>query len=158
MAALVDRSLKLLRKTPFRSFVLYPLITLSWELLMNEASLRFQPLFLTLMLWGFLQYRACGLYRINHGGGGPGLEIPPERLVTTGPYAYTRNPMYLGHIIFLIGLTLTLKSLLAAIITIGTALWFHFRVLGDEQRLAGRLGMPYINYTSRVKRWLPGLF
>lgn len=110
------------------------------------------------MLWGYLQYRLCGLYRVKRGGGGPGLETPPERLVTTGPYAYSRNPMYLGHIIFLTGLTLTLKSLLAALITVATALWFHFRVRGDEKKLAQLLGEPYLAYAKQVKRWLPGLF
>ncbi len=86
------------------------------------------------------------------------MEIPPERLVTTGPFAYTRNPMYLGHIIFLIGLTLTLKSLFAALITVVTAVWFHFRAMGDERNLAERLGEPYIEYRATVRRWLPGLF
>jgi protein-S-isoprenylcysteine O-methyltransferase Ste14 len=36
--------------------------------------------------------------------------------------------------------------------------WFHFRVLGDERGLAARFGEPYVAYTQRVKRWLPGLF
>ena len=158
MTPIVDRVLKLLRWTPLRTFVLYPLIALAGELFLNSGSLRLEPLFLPLMLWGYLQYRLCGLYRIKHGGGGPGLETPPERLVSTGPYAYTRNPMYLGHIIFLTGLSLTLKSLLAALITVATALWFHFRVRGDEQSFVQLLGAPYIDYTARVKRWLPGLF
>lgn len=109
------------------------------------------------MLWGYLQYRLCGLYRIKHGGGGPGLETPPERLVASGPYAYTRNPMYLGHLIFLTGLTLTLRSVLAGLITIVLAIWFHFRVRGDETKLAKRLGPPYVDYTRSVKRWIPGL-
>jgi len=110
------------------------------------------------MLWGYLQYRLCGLYRIKWGGGGPGLETPPERVVSTGPYAYTRNPMYLGHLIFLTGLTLTLESWLAAIITVGVAVWFHCRVLGDEKKLAAKLGQPYIDYMEAVKRWIPGGF
>ncbi len=158
MKTIVDRGTKLLRRTPVRTFVLYPLITLAWEFFINSGTLRFQPFFLLFMLWGYLQYRLCGLYRIKRGGGGPGLETPPERLVTTGPYAYTRNPMYLGHIIYLIGLTLTLKSPLAALITIASAIWFHFRVLGDEQRLPQLLGKSYIDYAGRVKRWIPGLF
>ncbi|MGH7774799.1 MAG: methyltransferase family protein [Candidatus Binatia bacterium] len=148
----------LLRRTPLRTFVLYPLMTLIWELFFNKGGLRLEPLYLPLMLWGFLQYRLCGLYRIKHGGGGPGLETPPDRLVATGPYAYTRNPMYLGHIIFLIGLTLTLRSYFAALITVATVIWFHFRALGDEAKLAERLGEPYTGYTARVKRWIPGLF
>ncbi|MFQ5684121.1 MAG: methyltransferase family protein [Candidatus Binatia bacterium] len=150
--------LESLHRTPFRTFFLYPLITLVWELALNKGNLWLEPLFLPLMLWGYLQYRLCGLYRIKHGGGGPGLQTPPERLVAIGPYAYSRNPMYLGHIIFLIGLTLTLKSLFAALITIVTAVWFHFRVLGDERSLVERLGQPYVDYLASVKRWLPGLF
>jgi protein-S-isoprenylcysteine O-methyltransferase Ste14 len=150
--------LKILRRTPVRTFVLYPGITLAWELLMNSGRLRLQPLFLILMLWGYLQYRLCGSYRIKRAGGGPGLDVPPERLLTTGLYAYTRNPMYIGHIIFLIGLTLALNSLFAGVITVAAMFWFHYRVLQDERQLAGRFGEPYLKYIARVKRWIPGIF
>jgi protein-S-isoprenylcysteine O-methyltransferase Ste14 len=145
-------------RTPVRTFLLYPIVTALWEFMINGRVLELYPLYVPLMLWGYLQYRLCGRYRSQHGGGGPGLETPPERLVATGPYAYTRNPMYLGHIIFLIGLTLTLKSWLAAMITAGVAIWFHRRVLGDEQQLRESLGQPYVDYLNSVKRWVPGLF
>src|ERR671910_3597963 len=114
--------MRFISRTPVRTFILYPIITLLWEILWRRGKLNFQPLFLPLMFWGYLQYRLCGLYRIKHGGGGPGLETPPERLVTSGPYAYTRNPMYLGHVIFLAGLALTLQSWFAAALTIGVAI------------------------------------
>ena len=135
--------MRFVSRTPVRTFILYPIVTLVWEYLINRGNLHFHPLFLPLLLWGYLQYRLCGLYRIKHGGGGPGLETPPERLVSSGPYAYSRNPMYLGHIIFLIGLTLTFQSWLAALIAIAVAIWFHMRILGDEKKLAARLGKPY---------------
>ena len=122
-------------RTPVRTFVIYPAIAVAWELAVNGGQLRPAYYFAPLMIWGYLQYRLCGRYRVIRGGGGPGLETPPERLVATGLYAYTRNPMYLGHMIFLIGLTLTLKSWIAAMITIGTAIWFHTRVVGDEKKL-----------------------
>ena len=150
--------MRLLSRTPARTFFLYPLIVLVWELALHRGRLSFHPLFLPLMLWGYFQYRLCGLYRIKHGGGGPGLETPPERLVASGPYAYTRNPMYLGHLIFLTGLILTLQSALAALITIAVAVWFHRRVRGDEIKLVECLGSPYVDYTRSVKRWIPGLF
>ena len=149
--------MRLLRRTPIRTFILYPIITLAWELSINRRNLNFNPFFLLLMLWGFLQYRLCGLYRLKHGGGGPGLENPPEHLVFTGPYAYTRNPMYLGHVIYLTGLTLTLRSWFGAVLTVAVAIWFHIRVLGDEKKLAVKLGQPYIDYLESVKRWIPGL-
>jgi hypothetical protein len=147
---------KLLGRTPLRTFILYPLLTVAWELLLN-GRLQIQPIFLPLMAWGYLQYRLCGVYRRKRGGGGPGLETPPERLVIGGPYAYTRNPMYLGHIIFLIGLTLALQSVFAAALTIATAIWFHRRVVGDEARLVERWGEAYRQYLLVVKRWIPGV-
>ena len=149
--------LKAFRRTPVRTFLLYPVIVLAGELLINRGSLQLKPVYLTLMLWGYFQYRLCGIYRVKHGGGGPGLDTPPDRLVASGPYACSRNPMYLGHIIFLIGLTLALESLLAGFITVATAIWFHLRVLADEKHLAVRLGQPYVDYMAAVKRWVPGL-
>lgn len=145
-------------RTPVRTFVIYPAIALVWELAIERSQFQANLWYLPLMLWGYLQYRLCGRYRVTRGGGGPGVETPPERLVATGLYRYTRNPMYLGHIIFLFGLTLTLKSWLAALITIGTSIWFHLRVVGDEQKLIQTLGQPYVNYLASVKRWVPGLF
>jgi len=150
--------MRFISRTPVRTFVVYPTVTVVWELLIDGGQVRPNLWFVALMIWGYLQYRLCGRYRVKHGGGGPGLETPPHRLVSTGLYAYTRNPMYLGHIIFLIGLTLTLKSWLAALITIGTSIWFHTRVVGDEKKLIERLGEPYVVYLSQVKRWIPGVF
>jgi phospholipid methyltransferase len=150
--------MRFLSRTPVRTFVVYPIVTITWELVIRGGTLMLNYWFLPLMVWGYLQYRLCGLYRIKHGGGGPGLDMPPERLVVTGPYAYSRNPMYLGHLIFLIGLTLTLESWLAALTTIAVAGWFHTRVIGDEAKLVQRLGQPYVQYLASVKRWLPGLF
>lgn len=150
--------MRFLSRTPVRTFLLYPFATLIWELIIHAGRIDINPWFLPLMVWGYLQYRLCGRYRGIRGGGGPGPEVPPDRLVSTGLYAYTRNPMYLGHLIFLLGLTLTLRSWLAATITMAVAVWFHFRVLADERSLAVKLGQSYMTYTRSVKRWIPGLF
>ena len=144
--------------TAFRTFLLYPAVVVCGELLLNQGVLRLQLVFLPLMLWGYLQYRLIRPYRLQLGGGGPGMGTPPEGIVTTGPYAWCRNPMYLGHIIFLVGLTLSLQSVLAALLTVATAGWFHLRVRRDEEGLRERFGEPYLEYTARVKRWIPGLF
>ena len=149
---------RLLKSSSFRTFLLYPLAVLGWELFLNEGRVRFEPWYLPLLAWGYLQYRLVGQYRLRLGGGGPGMDTPPERLVISGPFSYCRNPMYLGHIIFLAGLTLTLQSALAAIVTVATAAGFQLRVMRDEKRLRERFGEPYVDYTRRVKRWIPLLF
>ena len=148
---------KFLKSTPNRSFIIYPIIVLLVEYFIRDGQLVIEPSYLFLVGWGYGQYRFCGKYRIKIGGGGPGLEKPPERLVTSGIYGFTRNPMYLGHIIFLMGLTLTLRSVFAASITVGTAIWFQSRVIGDERRLIDLFGAPYLDYIKRVKRWIPGV-
>ena len=141
-----------------RTFVLIPAVVLAWELFLNDGVLRFQPWFLPVMLWGYLQYKLVGRYRLRLGGGGPGMKTMPERLVTGGPYAYTRNPMYLGHLIFLVGLALTLCSELGALIALANLVFFNYRVRKDEKRLTARFGEAYVQYCARVKRWIPALF
>lgn len=154
---ILARVVRRLRSTSFRTFVLYPFIIVAWEWLLNGGRLHVRPWYLPLLVWGYLQYRLIGNYRIRHGGGGPGMDTPPERLVTTGPFGWSRNPMYLGHIVFLLGLTLTLHSWLGALVTAATAVWFQSRVRRDERRLQERFGQPYREYSARVRRWIPGL-
>ena len=144
--------------TSFRTFVLYPVLVVAFELWLNGGRLRLQGWALPLLAWGYLQYRLTGRYRLRLGGGGPGMETPPVRLVTSGPFALCRNPMYLGHLIFLAGLALVLRSWLGAAVAVGTAVWLQFRVRRDERRLGERFGEPYLQYCSRVKRWIPALF
>lgn len=148
--------MRLLRRSPVQTFILVPLAVMVFEAALG--TLRFEPLFLLVMAWGFAQYRLCGRYRASLGGGGPGFDKPPERLVTTGLYAWTRNPMYLGHIIYMVGVALAFHSGFGAVIAIARAVWFHSRVLRDETRLSAQFGEPYVAYLGRVKRWLPGVF
>jgi protein-S-isoprenylcysteine O-methyltransferase Ste14 len=141
-----------------RTFVVVPLVVLAWEFLIRNGTLQLDPWFAPLLAWGYLQYKLVGRYRLSLGGGGPGMKTMPERLVTGGPYAYTRNPMYLGHLIFLAGLALTLRSELAAVMAVASAVFFHVRVKKDEKRLREFFGEPYARYCGQVKRWIPLLF
>ena len=149
--------LRWVKSTPNRTFILYPLIVIAFEAGRRGSALPFEPFGAILFLWGYLQYRLVGRDRRMRGGGGPGIEKPPERVVTDGAYAYLRNPMYLGHLIFMLGLAITFSSWLAFALFIFHAGWFHVRVLRDEERLEARFGDPYRQYRTRVKRWIPGL-
>jgi protein-S-isoprenylcysteine O-methyltransferase Ste14 len=65
--------------------------------------------------------------------------------------------MYLGHLIFMLGLVVTFWSWFALILFAARAAWFHSRVLGDEARREQHFGVPYAAYCARVKRWVPGV-
>jgi protein-S-isoprenylcysteine O-methyltransferase Ste14 len=147
---------RFLRKSPVQTFLLVPCAVMAWEWALG--TLHVQPWFVLVMICGYLQYRLCGRYRIALGGGGPGLSgAPPERLVDTGIYAWMRNPMYLGHILYMIGVALVFQSWFAGAVALARTIWFHRRVLRDERGLTERFGEPYARYMQRVKRWIPGL-
>ena len=146
-----------LSSTSNRTFVLWPIVIFVAEAALQQGIPRIEIWGLPLLAWGYLQYRLVGNYRLHEGGGGPGISIPPERLVTGGPYRYCRNPMYLGHLIFLAGIALSLDSWLAAAVFVYHAAWFDRRVRDDEARLIVLFGDPYRAYLARVKRWIPGL-
>ena len=109
------------------------------------------------MAWGYLQYLMVGRYRHPRAGGSPGMEVPPQRIIDFGPYRFTRNPMYLGHLIFLTGLAVTFWSWFALIVLAGSRhLVSSPRCCTTRARLATIFGAEYDAYCARVKRWIPG--
>ncbi len=83
---------------------------------------------------------------------------PALTIVRGGPFRFTRNPMYLGHLIFLLGVAITFWSWFALVVLASRAYWFHQRVLRDEVRLERVFGAEYTAYRARVKRWIPDVF
>jgi protein-S-isoprenylcysteine O-methyltransferase Ste14 len=155
-----DTGRKILRwlfQTPGQTFVLCPMAVIAVELALHRGALVFVPWGCLLLVWGYLQYLLVGRYRLPRAGGSWGMEVPPDQIIATGPYRYTRNPMYLGHLIFMMGLSLTFWSWFALILLAARAAWFHRRVLRDEQRLEARFGADYAVYRRQVKRWIPGI-
>jgi len=91
--------------------------------------------------------------RVGHGTPNPAK--PPESLVTIGPYAWTRNPIALGHATALIGLSLFLGSVSAAVIVVVLAFPVHLAMLREERTLEARFGDAYRLYKISVPRWVP---
>lgn len=80
---------------------------------------------------------------------------PPQRLVTSGLYAYSRNPMYLGVLLVLAGWTLFARSPLLAAYGLVVALAFHLRVVfAEEPALERAFGDEWRSYRACTPRWL----
>jgi len=76
-------------------------------------------------------------------------------LVTTGIYKITRNPMYVGLVFILSGWCIYLNSPAALIGVAGFILYIHaLQILPEERMLITLFGEEYIEYQSRVRRWL----
>lgn len=80
---------------------------------------------------------------------------PPRALVASGPYRVSRNPMYLGVLLVLMGWAVLFRSSTHALYAAAIAVAFHLRVvLGEEPWLARTHGEHWTRYAARVPRWL----
>lgn len=80
---------------------------------------------------------------------------PASRLVTAGPYRFSRNPMYTGLTVVYIGLTLVINSAWPLLILPLVIMALLPMVIQREERyLNGAFGEEYVEYTRRVRRWL----
>lgn len=82
----------------------------------------------------------------------------PERassLVTSGVYRMTRNPMYVGLLLVLVGWAVLLANLWSALgPVVFVAYITRFQIKPEERALSSLFGEEYASYKSRVRRWL----
>jgi protein-S-isoprenylcysteine O-methyltransferase Ste14 len=76
-------------------------------------------------------------------------------LVTSGVYRVTRNPMYLGFLLILLGWAAFLSNPLALIVAMAFVVYMNrFQILAEERALAALFGPPFSAYRAKVRRWL----
>lgn len=115
-----------------------------------------KPIGIIFMTIGGILVLICVLLFIFLGKGTPAVFDPPTEFVATGPYAYVRNPMYIGGLILLIGFGLYHHSLSVLILSVILFVLFHlFVVFVEEIILEKRFGKSYVEYKTHVNRWIP---
>lgn len=78
-----------------------------------------------------------------------------DALITSGPFRWTRNPIYLGNTLMMLGLSLGLDNLwFAALGLAAAALVHHLAIRREEIHLAQRFGEAWRSYATRTPRWL----
>jgi protein-S-isoprenylcysteine O-methyltransferase Ste14 len=76
-------------------------------------------------------------------------------LVTWGVYAMSRNPMYLGGLVMLLGWAISLSNALAFLFLPVYVLYINrFQIAPEERVLASLFGSTYAAYRARARRWL----
>jgi len=77
-------------------------------------------------------------------------------LISSGPFGFVRNPLYLGNIALWVGFAVSAHLFwLVPIFIIVLSLEYHAIVRWEEELLAERRGDEYRAYAARVPRWLP---
>jgi protein-S-isoprenylcysteine O-methyltransferase Ste14 len=80
---------------------------------------------------------------------------PSTSLVMAGPFAFSRNPMYLGMALVLAGIATALGSTTPWIVT-PLFMWQVTRcfIVPEEHKLQATFGSRYLEYKAKVRRWL----
>jgi len=108
------------------------------------------------MTFGGFLVLTCVAVFIIIGKGTPAVFDPPTEFVATGPYAYVRNPMYVGGFILLTGFGLYHTSISIVILSVLLIGLFHLIVVFvEEPSLEKLFGKSYGEYKKRVNRWIP---
>jgi len=80
---------------------------------------------------------------------------PNHRLVNTGPYQFSRNPIYLGFILMQVGVSLLVQTWWGVLTAPLTILLLHSQVvIYEEAYLERQLGQAYLEYKKQVRRWI----
>jgi protein-S-isoprenylcysteine O-methyltransferase Ste14 len=100
-----------------------------------------------LILWAAALFRRAGTNIRPY--------LPSTALVVSGPYRFTRNPMYLGMAGTLLGVAVFLGSITPFVVIFAFMGLIKERfILPEEAKLEAAFGGDYVQYKERVRRWL----
>lgn len=117
-----------------------------WRLLGTRSAHR-------LVGWPLLAAGTCLVARSRVATGATDL-ADPDRLVTCGPYARSRNPMYVGWVLLHLGAGAAAGSAWIIAGVPAAVWWTHRRVLQEERALAERFGETFGRYLASAPRYV----
>jgi len=80
---------------------------------------------------------------------------PTTAIVRTGPYRFSRNPIYLAFALLQLGIAIWANSVWLVATLVGAVALVHFVVIPrEEQYMERKFGAQYLDYKASVRRWL----
>lgn len=124
-----------------------------WPITAGSSTLRFFGAVACVVGWFVIFLSAFLTFRRAHTSLIPNR--PATAFVETGPYRFTRNPMYVSMAVLYLGATLATNSWWPIVLLPVVLLVVDRRVIAREERyLASAFPVEYPAYTARVRRWL----
>ena len=100
----------------------------------------------SLFLLSFQEFRAAGTSVRG--------QKPTATIVRTGPYRFSRNPIYLSFILLVIGLSIWLNNLWLLVTLVPPVVFIAVVVIPREERFLDRNFPEYSTYRTAVRRWM----
>jgi protein-S-isoprenylcysteine O-methyltransferase Ste14 len=145
---------------PFRPPLVYLVSLVTGVLIQRAAPLPFVPGTLAVPLGASLIVVAIALFaysvaKFRAAGTPVPARKPTTVIVRTGPYRFSRNPIYLAFSLFQLGIAIWINSLWLLVTLVGAVGLIHYVVIPrEEQYLERRFGAQYSDYKISVRRWL----
>ena len=80
---------------------------------------------------------------------------PTSKVIKTGVFSISRNPLYLGSVIMFLGIALVISTYWALLVLLISIIVCHYiLIIPEEKYLAAKFGVEYKEYTESVHRWL----
>jgi protein-S-isoprenylcysteine O-methyltransferase Ste14 len=97
----------------------------------------------------------CAVYLIRSGHAVVSHGQRPSGVVSTGAFQYVRHPMYLGSIMFYLGLAISTASLFSIVLVVVIFLFYNYIASYEERLLEDRFHEKYQNYKKNTGKWVP---
>jgi len=102
---------------------------------------------LGLLVWGWRTMLGQGEH--------PDIRKPTNAIVSTGPFAFSRNPLYISLTLLYTGISLVVNTVWPLVFLPVVLIVMHYGVILREERYLERLfGEEYQQYRAKVRRWL----
>ena len=80
---------------------------------------------------------------------------PTTRIITTGPFRFSRNPLYVSLTLIYLGIALAIDSAWVLAMVVPALIVMRYGVIAREERyLERKFGDTYLSYRNRVRRWI----
>ncbi len=135
--------------------VILQTITMIYLVIFNSPfslglGLAFQLLGIGIGIWGIL-IMGVGNFNIQP-------EVKSYSLITSGPYKWIRNPMYLAVILFYVPIVIQYFRLMNVLVFIVLFIAILLKIYSEEQFLEEQFGDKYLKYKRRTKRLIPFIY
>jgi protein-S-isoprenylcysteine O-methyltransferase Ste14 len=111
------------------------------------------PLSVRLVILGLTLITAVYLFMSGHVV--VAHEERPAFVVSTGAFRYVRHPLYLGAVLFYLGLTVSTASFISLMLLVIIFLFYNYIATYEERLMVKKFGGDYVSYKNRTGKWIP---
>ena len=127
----------------------------TWAVISNSEAVRYVGLFVFILSLTWVEWAFFTLGKLHSGA----VTIQPDhQLITAGPYRWIRHPMYLGLIVFPLGVGLVFRSLIGAALPLLLIGLFAWRMSDEERLMRQEFGEQWDKYCKHSWRLIPFIF